>query len=85
MEPTVFGKALLDESRISELSPELTQTISDHFHYEISNRLYAMLKDNNPDFENTKDHNSAIDEVIVATRNCMKEYIKIYEKYSYDN
>ena len=85
MEPTVFGKELLDESRISELSPEITQTLSEHFHYDISNSLYAILKDNNPDFENTKNHNNAIDEVIMATRSFMKEYIKIYEKYSYDN
>tara|TARA_B100000497_G_C7589652_1_gene354629 strand:+ start:574 stop:831 length:258 start_codon:yes stop_codon:yes gene_type:complete len=85
MEPTVFGKELLDESRISEINPEFTQTLSDRFHYDISNSLYAMLKDNNPDFENTKDHNGACDEVIMATRNFMKEYIKIYEKYTYDN
>ena len=85
MEPTVFGKTLLDESRISELSPEFTQTISDHFHYGVSNKLYSMLKDNNPDFENTHDHEGAIEEVIMATRNFMKEYIKIYEKYTYDN
>ena len=83
--PSELGKALL--IRIAENNPEMAQNMSNYFYYGIINSLHAMIKDSNPDpdFEYSQDGDNAIQEIIMATRNFMEEYIKIYEKYVYDN
>lgn len=83
--PSIFGKALLDESRVAENNPEMAQNMSNYFCYGVCNSLHAMIKDTNPDFENSQHEDNAVQEIIMATRNFMKEYIEIFEKYAYDN
>lgn len=85
MENAILGKALLDESRIAENNPEFAQNMSNYFYYGICNSLYAMIKDSNPDFENSQHEDNAVQEIIMTTRNFMKEFIEIFEKYVYDN
>lgn len=81
MKDAILGKALLTE--IAERNPEFAQTISNYFYYEICNSLLSMIKENNPDLNEREDE--AIEEVIIATRNFMKEYIEIFEKYVFND
>ena len=81
MKDAILGKALLNE--IAERNPEFAQTISNYFYYEICNSLFSMIKENNPDLNEKEDE--AIEEVVMATRNFMKEFIEIFEKYVYND
>ena len=86
MEPSSskIGKTFLN--RIAYKNPEMAQYMNNYFH-GIINNLDTMIKHSSPDpdFASSEHWDNAIQEIISATIDFMEEYIKIYEKYSYDN
>jgi hypothetical protein len=80
MKDAILGKALLNEIR--ERNPEVAQIMSNYFYYETCNSLMSLLSDNTNLNEREEE---AIEEVIMATRNFMKEYIEIFEKYVFND
>ena len=77
MKDAILGKALLNE--IEEKQPDVAQTMSNYFYYEICNSLCSMMSEYGSDKEQEE---WFIEEIIHGTRQFMKSYIEIYKKYN---